>query len=99
MFDPDKSDLFPETIYLRCINKNGNLAILPGERQCGSTRKMFNRNMLPGVFSRSVVFPVFYRESIYGFILCELTFENIDSGEYVADQLGRAIFLGGADNE
>ena len=99
MFDPDKSDLFPETIYLRCINKNGNLAILPRERQCGSTRKMFNRNMLPGVFSRSVVFPVFYRESIYGFILCELTFENIDSGEYVADQLGRAIFLGGADNE
>ena len=98
IYSEDAEAHFPDSIYLRCVTKHGNLIVMPEERRLGSLRKMFTRNLLPSEFAKSVVFPVFFKEIIYGFILCELTTENIDSGEYIADQLGRAIYLSSEGN-
>ena len=40
-----------------------------------------------------VALPVFFRDRLYGFMLCELSGDIYERGEYIALQLGRAIHI------
>ena len=40
-----------------------------------------------------VAFSVFYGTLVYGILLCELTPDIYDRGSFIADQLGRMIYL------
>ena len=84
---------FPDTIRLRCVLRSGEVYLLPPERQSSSMRSMFTRNELPMKCQGFVALPVFFRDRLYGFMLCELSGDIYERGEYIALQLGRAIHI------
>lgn len=92
-FEEDKEELFPPSIDLKCVMKTGELYVIPKERQAGPTGDMFRRVELPSKCSEYVPFPIFYKESIYGFLVCEYSDEIANSGEYFADQLARTLYM------
>ncbi len=92
-FEEDKEELFPPSIDLKCVMKAGELYVIPKERQAGPTGDMFRRVELPSKCSEYVPFPIFYKESIYGFLVCEYSDEIANSGEYFADQLARTLYM------
>lgn len=92
-FEEDKEELFPQSIDLKCVMKAGELYVIPKERQAGPTGDMFRRVELPSKCSEYVPFPIFYKESIYGFLVCEYSDEIANSGEYFADQLARTLYM------
>lgn len=92
-FEEDREELFPPSIDLKCVMKTGELYVIPKERQAGPTGDMFRRVELPSKCSEYVPFPIFYKESIYGFLVCEYSDEIANSGEYFADQLARTLYM------
>lgn len=92
-FEADTEELFPQSIDLKCVMKAGELYVIPKERQAGPTGEMFKRVELPSKCSEYVPFPIFYKESIYGFLVCEYSDEIANSGEYFADQLARTLYM------
>ena len=92
-YDEDREDVFPQYINLKCLTKNGELFILPEERQRGYTKDMFRRMELPSNCREFVAFPIFYKNDIYGFLLCEYNSDIANCGEYYADQLARTLYM------
>ena len=93
MCDTKSHSMFPDHIMLRSVIKQGEMYILPKERQNGLVSEMFSRPELPSKCRGFVVLPVFYSDLIYGLFLCELTKDIYNRGEYLAVQLGRTIYL------
>ena len=93
-YDLSKRINFPEHIYLQCVVRSGEVYLLPKERRQISLREMFTRNELPVKCRGYAAFPLFYSDLIYGFLLCELTDDIYKRGEYIAMELGEAIYLG-----
>ena len=83
---------FPDTIRLRCTIKEGELFIIPPERQEGQTDAIFQRIDLPPKCRECVVIPVFYKKNVYGFIVTELTHDITSIGGFIAEQLGRLLY-------
>jgi len=92
IFSEEKEDLFPDNIYLHCLTKEGELYVLPKERQSGRTSDMFRRSELPPKCRECAAFPIFYRKKIYGFLVSELTKDIATTGEFIANQLGRLFY-------
>ena len=84
---------FPDDIELRCVVKAGELLILPKERRKSSLNTIFTREELALRCKGLVTLPVFYGRIIYGFIICELTDDIADRGDYVADFLARMLYI------
>ena len=84
---------FPNIIRLKCVLKDGEMHHLSEERQEGSVREMFIREDLPSRCRGYVAIPIFYGTHIYGVLSCELSEDAFDRGEFIADQLGRAIHM------
>ncbi|MBO4474835.1 MAG: substrate-binding domain-containing protein [Clostridiales bacterium] len=91
-FEENNDDMFPEKIRLRCVIKEGELFVLPKERQSGLTEGMFRRVELPPKCRECLVLPVFYKENIYGFVVTELTHDIMSSGSFILDQIGRLLY-------
>ncbi len=92
-YNGSSKSMFPDTVRLRCVIKSGELFVLPKDRQKCHISQMFSRIEIPSKCKGFVALPVFYRDLIYGLFLCELTKEIYNSGEYLAVQLGRTIYL------
>ena len=92
-YDPSRRINFPEKICLRCVVRSGEVYLLPEERRQIFLREMFTRNELPMKCRGYAVFPLFYTDLIYGFLLCELTNDIYKRGEYIAMELGNAAYL------
>ena len=92
LFEENNDDLFPEWIRLRCVMKEGGLYVVPKERQAGLTDLLFERMELPPKCRESLILPVFYKTSIYGFIVTEMTKEIASSGDFLATQIGRLLY-------
>jgi hypothetical protein len=92
-YEEDREEVFPEYIDLKCVMKSGELYVIPKERQKGLVGDMFRRVELSSKCSEFVPFPIFYKESIYGFLICEYSDEIANSGEYFADQLARTLYM------
>lgn len=92
-YDADKEDLIPQYIDLKCVMKSGELYVIPKERQQGLTGDMFKRVELSPKCTEFVPFPIFYKETIFGFLVCEYSDEIANSGEYFADQLARTLYM------
>ena len=99
MFEsPLKYDLndgtdYPENINLKCIQRKEGVYALPKERQNGPLVNIFTRKEISEKCKGYSVFSVFYGEYLYGFLMCELTDDIYDRGEFVAQQLARTIFI------
>lgn len=92
-YDLSRRVVFPEHIRLRCVIRSGEIYHLPPERQSGKLRDMFLRNELPSKCRGYAVLPVFFQHFVYGFLLSELSDDICERGEYIALQLGRAVYL------
>ena len=92
VYDENNDDIFPEKINLRCILKEGEIFVIPKERQTGMTDALFRRIELPPKCRESVILPVLFKNYIYGFILTEMTHEITTSGNFLANQIGRLFY-------
>ena len=92
-YDLSRRITFPEYVYLQCVIRSGEVYLLPKERQRSLMREMFIRNELPVKSRGYTVFPIFYQDLLYGFLLVELSDGICERGEYIALQLERAVFL------
>jgi hypothetical protein len=92
-YDLSRRITFPDHIWLQCVIRSGEVYLLPKERQRSLMREMFTRNELPAKCRGYAVFPIFYQDMLYGFLLYELSEDICERGEYIALQLGRAVFL------
>lgn len=97
VFDRENGAAYPETIRLRCVLKDGEALLLPADRQNGAIGDMFAREELPPGCRGCLAFPVFCGTKIYGVLACEISGSISDRGEFIADQLGRALFLNDAN--
>ncbi|MBQ2099643.1 MAG: GGDEF domain-containing protein [Lachnospiraceae bacterium] len=84
---------FPTHINLRCITKNQALYVLPRDRQDCAIENIFMKKELPSKGLGYVPFPVFFGTRIYGILICELTQEIAERGEYVVSTLSRVIYV------
>lgn len=86
-----ETDIFPEWIRFRCGIKDGELFVLPKDRQTCRISEMFRRIEIPPKCQDSVVFPVICRTRIYGFLVSEINSDISSTGEFIAEQIGRII--------
>ena len=91
-YEEGKVEDFPEKIRLRCVLKEGELFVIPAERQEGPTEQMFRRADLPSKCRESVPIPIFYKNRIYGFVVTQLTHDIMNGGNFLADQIGRFLY-------
>lgn len=90
-FKEGETDIFPKQIRFHCGIKDGELFVLPKERQSCRVSEMFRRIEIPPKCRNSVVFPVLCRTRIYGFLMSEISGGISSSGEFLAEQIGRLI--------
>ena len=93
VYEEGSAYLFPEEIKLRCYTKEGKLHVVTKDYQRGPLKSIFRRSELTTRYGGYIAYPVMFRESIYGILVCELTRDVIDRGEYIADQVGRALYV------
>ncbi|MBR4819835.1 MAG: substrate-binding domain-containing protein [Clostridiales bacterium] len=91
-YEEGSDELFPEKIRLYCVLKEGELFVIPKERQVVSTEDMFQRVDLPPKCRECVPIPIFYKRSVYGFVVTELTHDIMNGGNFLADQIGRFLY-------
>ena len=84
---------FPDLIKLKCVMRSGDLYILSEERQRCRVSDIIYRDELSSKCPGFVAFPVFCGMNIYGLLMCELTDDIYDRGEFIAMQLGRTFAL------
>ena len=92
-FNAKGDTVFPESIRLKCVLKEGEMHMISEERQKGPVREMFIREDLPSKSRAYVMHPVFYGTVIYGTLALALSEDTFDRGEFIADQIGRAIHI------
>ena len=86
-------DELPGYVMLRCVIRNKTLYVVPGERQRCPVEDIYSRSELPEEGLGYITYPLFYGNTVYGFLLCNVTRNIIDIGEYVAVQLGRTLYM------
>ncbi|SDA31793.1 DNA-binding transcriptional regulator, LacI/PurR family [Ruminococcus sp. YE71] len=91
IYDDEKRTPFPEYALLRCVVRSGELYLLSNERRRCPISELFSRSELPNVKTGYATFPVFCGDNIYGLLLCGLTGDIYDKGEYIASQIGRSM--------
>ena len=84
--------IFPDHLNLVCVVDEGELHVIPKERRSYSVRDVFLTRELSEKCMAYVAFPVFYGRRIYGILLCELTPETPDRGEYTVSLLSRTLY-------
>ena len=71
--------------------KGGEL-YLPSRQNC-HVSEIFSRNELSRKCKGYVAFTLFYSKYIYGILLCGLTDDIYNRGDYLALQLSKALYL------
>ncbi len=81
----------PDTVYLKAILKNGTVQEVPSIYQTVNIQDIFNfEETSNGRFS-TVCLPLFSNEMIYGVLLCNLSSQLFENGEFLANQMGAAV--------
>lgn len=91
--DFDSKITLPDKLNLKCVIKGGEFFSIPKERQSCSIENIFNRGELPHEKKGYISYPLFYGEYMFGVLVCGLTRELVETGEFITSQLGRAIYI------
>ncbi len=67
--------------------------MIPKERQECPMSVMFTRQELFHEGKGLTAYPLFFGRKIYGYYVCNMNRQLLDTGEYMAMQLSRAIFM------
>ena len=84
---------YPDHVNLHCVMKAGVLYVIPKERRYCLTENIFRKKEIPTKCLELVLLPVFYGFRIYGLLICELTQEIPDRGEYIVGLLSRVLYV------
>ncbi len=82
---------FPEHTLLRCVMRGGELYLPSKVRQRCTLGEVFSRSELSFRNGGLTAFPIFCGSCIYGILICSLSDDIYNTGEYVATQLGRSL--------
>ncbi|WP_024855991.1 LacI family DNA-binding transcriptional regulator [Ruminococcus albus] len=88
-----KEAVFPKNIMLKCMMHMGELYLMPEERQRFRVEDIFGFNKLTMRCNGFVSFPVVCGSRLYGLLMCELTDDIFENGEFIALEIGRNIAL------
>ncbi len=79
----------PEELYLKAVLKAGEVQVVPVMEQKKTLAKLFTDN--EGIQQDCMVlFPLFFNEVLEGVILCEMTENIYESGEFLVNHLSSA---------
>lgn len=79
----------PEELYLKAVLKGGEVQVVPVLEQKKSLAELFTDNK--GIQQPCMVlFPLFFNEILEGAILCEMTENIFESGEFLVNHLSSA---------
>ncbi|MCR5507082.1 MAG: LacI family transcriptional regulator [Lachnospiraceae bacterium] len=93
MFEPGDNMTFPDTINLKCAVVKGEVKRIPEAEQRTSSADIFNYEGLAKGGRGQVAFPVFSGLHIYGMLICGLSRDIAEKGEYIASQIGRVMSM------
>ena len=93
IFEKDNAHVYPDEVSLHCYTKSGELFVIPPERQKSPITEIFKREELSSKRRGFIAFPIIFKDYIYGILVCMLTQDIVDKGEYIAGQLGRTIYI------
>lgn len=83
----------PEALYLRAYLENGNAFIPKRTEQQINIDDIFRHPLMPGKRKTYVMIDLYSRELQYGFVLCDISFNNFHYVEFLCYQLSIAIKL------
>ncbi len=92
----DKLEL-PDKVFLKATLNNGEVTTVLGRAQQYNTDVLLkdtlfsNPAFLHSDIKQMVLFPLFFRELIYGFIICNLTDNVFKYGELLTNQMSAAV--------
>lgn len=98
-YEKGVEDFFPEMINLCCVTKAGELYVISEDRRKCHLKEIFTRRELQDICRECAVFPVFYQHTYYGFLVCLLDATVPTSGEFIAGQIARALYMYGEKPE
>lgn len=81
----------PEELCAKAVLKDGVVRTVPAGRQKQKIANLFSNNVLQneGRFVR-VLLPLFFKENLYGVLLCDMTESLYTNGEFLINQMGSA---------
>ncbi|SEL27387.1 LacI family DNA-binding transcriptional regulator [Ruminococcus albus] len=91
--DLGEETLLPKNILLKCMMHMGDLYLMPEERQKFRVEDIFGCNKLTMKCNGFVSFPVICGRRLFGLLMCELTDDICENGEFIAMELGRSLAL------
>ena len=92
-YDYENNAYLPDKINLKCVVRNGEVYLISKERQPCFTKDIFVRGEMSMKCRGYVVLPVFYRHTIYGFLVGEAIRDIYERGEFIAIQLGKTFYI------
>lgn len=93
VYESNSAYLYPDEVKLCCYTKSGELFVLPEERQKSLIGDIFKRDEISSKKRGFIAFPMTFKDYIYGILVCVLSADIADKGEYIAGQLGRTIYI------
>ncbi len=97
VYDYKSNAYLPDMINLKCIVRDGEVYLMSEERQLCRTKDIFVRDETSMKCRGFIVLPVFYKDIIYGFLMCEAIDDIYERGEFIALQLGKTFYINSAE--
>lgn len=82
----------PEYLYLKAMQKEEDVTVLPAIEQQVRFEDIYNPEILglEGAF-QLVMLPLFFNEMLYGVLLCDLTDSIFENGDFLGGQMSAAV--------
>lgn len=82
----------PDKLYLKAVLRQGKVSTVPTNRQKKNVSDIFSNSLINCSWSRNMVcLPLFFKEMVYGVLLCDMTEKLYDNGEFLVNQISSAI--------
>ena len=91
--------VYPEDVYMKCFIKDGEMNVIPKERQKRKTRDLLYQISEVSHLNCLVVYPIIYRNTTYGLFFCELNDTIYTVGSFVATTIGMVMHQLEHDND
>ena len=83
----------PDTLYLKAYLKEGKVYSVPVNKQKIPIDRIIGNSYFKEERNEYILIPVFYNETYYGILVCDLTDKLYANGEFLASQLGAAVHM------
>lgn len=82
----------PEKLYLKAVLRKEKVTIVPAIKQEKRQAEIFENHQLDNEERHDwVLLPLFFKEMVYGVLLCDMTEEMYTNGEFLINQVSSAI--------